>query len=60
MNIKFIKTNREYKIALNRIEELWGGFYKTKPEANELETLLTLVEKYEEEHYRLLQNFQIA
>jgi hypothetical protein len=60
MKIKFIKTKRDYNRALKRIEELWGGFHINKPDVNELENLLDLVEKYEEEHYILPQNIQLA
>lgn len=46
MNIVPIKTNKQYTIALNRIEKLWGSDPNTLP-GNELDILLALVEYYE-------------
>ena len=60
METKFIKTKSDYKKALKRIEEIWGGFYKKQPDANEIETLLNLVEQYEMEHYMLPAKLQAA
>ncbi len=50
MNIKPIKTKKDYQAALKRIEELWGAKENT-PEGDEFEILFTLVEAYEEKHY---------
>ncbi len=50
MNIKPIKTQKDYKDALKRVEKLWGVKENT-PKGNEFEILFTLIEKYEEEHY---------
>jgi HTH-type transcriptional regulator / antitoxin HigA len=50
MNIKPIKTKRDYQSALKRVEELWGAKDNT-PEGDEFEVLFTLVESYEEKHY---------
>lgn len=50
MDIKPIKTKKDYKAALARIEELWGAKDNT-PEGDEFEILFTLVEAYEDKHY---------
>lgn len=50
MNIKRIKTKKDYDRALKRIEELWGAKENT-PAGDEFEVLITLVEAYEEKHY---------
>ena len=50
MNIKPIKTKKDYDKALKRIEELWGAKENT-PAGDEFEILFTLVEAYEERHY---------
>jgi HTH-type transcriptional regulator/antitoxin HigA len=50
MNIKPIKTKKDYQRTLKRIEELWGSKENT-PEADEFEVLFTLVEAYEDKHY---------
>jgi HTH-type transcriptional regulator/antitoxin HigA len=50
MDIKPIKTKKDYQKALKRIEELWGSKENT-PEGDEFEVLFTLVEAYEEKHY---------
>ena len=50
MNIKPIKTKKDYHQALKRIEELWGVKENT-PAGDEFEVLFTLVESYEEKHY---------
>jgi addiction module HigA family antidote len=49
-DIKEIKTEEEYEQILKRIEEIFDSKPNT-PEANELEYLVGLVEKYEEENY---------
>ena len=50
MNIKPIKTKKDYDNALKRIEELWGSKENTAA-GDEFEILFTLVEAYEEKHY---------
>jgi HTH-type transcriptional regulator / antitoxin HigA len=50
MNIRPIKTEKDYKAALSRIEELWGA-RKDTPEGDELDVLITLVESYELKHF---------
>ncbi len=50
MDIKPIKTKKDYKAALERIEELWGAKDNTA-EGDEFEILFTLVEAYEDKHY---------
>ncbi len=50
MNIKPIKTKKDYDNALKRIEELWGAKENTAA-GDEFEILFTLVEVYEERHY---------
>ncbi len=50
MEIKLIKTKSSYKAALKRIEKLFEAESGT-PEGDELDILVTLVDKYEEEHY---------
>jgi HTH-type transcriptional regulator / antitoxin HigA len=50
MNIKPIKTKKDYHGVLKRIEELWGAKENT-PAGDEFEVLFTLVEAYEEKHY---------
>jgi len=53
MEIKPIKTEEDYNLSLQRIEELWGA-KKNTPEGDELDLLCTLVEFYEIEHYAIL------
>lgn len=50
MKIKPIKNRKDYKKALKSIDELWGS-KKNTPEGDEFEILLTLIEKFEEEHF---------
>ena len=50
MELKPIKTKAEYKAALREIETLFDVPEKT-PEADKLEVLVMLVEKYEAQHY---------
>jgi HTH-type transcriptional regulator/antitoxin HigA len=49
--IKVIKTEKEYEKVLARIFALMNKTKKHSPEADELELLALLVEKYEDEHY---------
>jgi HTH-type transcriptional regulator/antitoxin HigA len=50
MNIKPIKTKRDYDNALKRMEILWGAKSGT-PEGDELDILATLVDNYELVHF---------
>ncbi|MCO4320521.1 helix-turn-helix domain-containing protein [Aliidiomarina quisquiliarum] len=52
MHIKPIKTVEDNSAALARIEQLWDAEPNT-PEGDELEVLVTLVQAFEEEHYRI-------
>ena len=50
MNIKPIRTKKDYTDALKRMEVLWGAKAGT-PEDDELDILATLIDKYEEIHF---------
>lgn len=50
MELKPIKTKAEYKAALREVEALFDAPEGT-PEADKLEVLAMLVEKYEAEHF---------
>ena len=50
MELKPIRTKAEYKAALREIEVLFDAPART-PEADRLEVLVMLVEKYEAQHY---------
>ncbi|MBX3163354.1 MAG: helix-turn-helix domain-containing protein [Bacteroidetes bacterium] len=50
MNIKPIKTEKDYNQALSRIEKIFDAQPHTK-QGDELDILATLVEKYEKEHF---------
>ncbi|WP_337865430.1 helix-turn-helix domain-containing protein [Ignavibacterium sp.] len=52
MKVKVIKTRKEYSVVLNKIDELWNA----KPNTDEgdlLELLVTLVEVYEQKHFKI-------
>ncbi|MEO1246952.1 MAG: transcriptional regulator [Pseudomonadota bacterium] len=49
MRLKPIRNDRELNRALKRIDELWGAKPGT-PRGDELDVLMLLVEKYEEEY----------
>lgn len=50
MNLKPIKTETDYKLALNRIEEIFDA--KTgSPESDELDILGLMVDDYENKYY---------
>lgn len=51
MEIKPIKTDLDYEVALKRIDELFDTVKKGTPEGDEFEILTILVEKYEDEHF---------
>ena len=51
IEIKLIKTKKEYTVALQRVDELFAaGAKKGSAQGNELELLLVLIDLYEEEH----------
>lgn len=52
MELKPIRTKTEYKAALREIEALFDVLEKT-PEADRLEVLVMLVEKYEAQHFSI-------
>ena len=52
MKLKPIRSDRELNRALKRIDELWGAKPGT-PKGDELDVLMLLVEKYEEEHFAI-------
>ncbi|MFH1537202.1 MAG: helix-turn-helix domain-containing protein [Patescibacteria group bacterium] len=53
MNIKPIKNQKDYNIALARVEELWNAKPNTKA-GYEFDILVTLIEKYEADNYEIL------
>lgn len=53
MDIKSIRTEKDYEDALAEIERLWGSQPNT-PDGDKFEVLFALVEVYEEEHYPIL------
>ena len=52
MNIKPIKTKKDYEAALKKIEKLFHATPST-PNGDLLEVLVTLVEAYEQKHYSI-------
>ena len=50
MTVKLIKTKKDHQDALKRLESIFDARPGTK-EADELEVLAFLIDKYEEEHY---------
>ncbi len=48
--LKSIRTEAEYETALAEVERLWGAKSGT-PEGDRLDTLATLIDAYETEHY---------
>ncbi len=50
MKIKPIRSDRDYQLALERVEKLWGAAANTPP-GDELEVLVTLIEAYERQNY---------
>jgi antitoxin component HigA of HigAB toxin-antitoxin module len=52
MTIKPIKTERDYQKALKEIEKLWDAKPNTA-KGDRLDVLVTLVEVYEQKHYRI-------
>lgn len=52
MEIKPIKTELDYKLALKEVDHLFGALPNT-PEGDRLEVLTTLIEAYEEKHHTI-------
>ncbi len=52
MEIRPIRIEEEYQVALTRLEEIWDA-EPCSPESDELDVLSVLVEAYEEKHYPL-------
>jgi len=52
MKLKPIKSDRELNRALKRMDELWGAKSGT-PKGDELDILMLLVEKYEDESFAI-------
>ncbi len=52
MKLKPIKNDRELGRVLKRIDELWGAKPNTQ-KGDELDVLMLLVEKYENDHYAI-------
>ncbi len=50
MNIKSIKTEEDYNLALKRLEVVFNA-PKGSPEGDELEILGMLIDQYENEHF---------
>ena len=50
MNIKLIKTEEDYRLALNRLEVIFDAPIGT-PESDEADVLALLVDEYEKQHY---------
>jgi HTH-type transcriptional regulator/antitoxin HigA len=53
MPIKPIKTEKDHKDALRRIEALWDAEPNTR-KGDELSVLILLVDNYENEHHKIL------
>jgi HTH-type transcriptional regulator/antitoxin HigA len=52
MNIKPIKTKKDYEEALRKIDKLFNAKPDT-PDGDLLDVLVTLVESYEQKHYNI-------
>ncbi len=50
MNIRPIKSKRDYEATLQRIDELMDA-ESGSPEGDELDTLATIVSAYEDKHF---------
>lgn len=50
MNIKLIKTDSEYREALNRLDEIFDAKIGT-PESDEADILGIIVDEYEKKHF---------
>jgi len=57
MEIKIIKTDKEYQKALNRVDTLFDMQPKKNTAlGNELELLLILIKSYEDIHFQITEN----
>ncbi len=52
MNIKPIRTKRDYNTTLKQVDELWDA-KANSPEADILNILTILIEDYEDKHYEI-------
>ncbi len=52
MNIRPLKSKKDYKLALARLEKIFDSKSDT-PEGDELEILAILIEKYESTHFAI-------
>jgi len=52
MDVRPIKTKRDYELALKAVEQLMSARRGT-PEGDRLEVLVTLIESYEARHFPL-------
>jgi len=52
IKLRPVKNDRELNLALKRIDELWGAKPNTQ-KGDELDVLMLLVEKYEDDHYSI-------
>jgi len=52
MKLKPVKNDRELGLVLKRIDALWGAKPNTQ-KGDELDVLMLLVEKYENDHYAI-------
>ena len=50
MNIKPIKTEKDYKVAIKRLEKIFNASPESK-EGDEAEILSMLIDNYENQHY---------
>ncbi|MCD4674886.1 MAG: transcriptional regulator [Desulfobacula sp.] len=50
MNIKPVKTESDYRLALKRLEEIFNASIGT-PESDEADILGLLIDEYEKKHY---------
>lgn len=50
MDIRPVKTRRDYEPALQRVDAIMDAAPES-PEGDELDVLVTLVERYEDEHF---------
>ena len=53
MELKPIRTKKDYQVALAEASRLWDAPAKS-PEADRLDVLLLLIETYEREHFPIL------
>jgi HTH-type transcriptional regulator/antitoxin HigA len=51
MNVRPIRTEKDYREALSVVDSLWTKAVPGAPEGDQLDVLLTLIQAYEREHY---------